>query len=60
MAIDTGAILCSAIIWKIGIGAANRDRIRDEIREVNGYFMLIPTINSYGKILSSLDYKVIA
>ncbi|MBB2182764.1 chemotaxis protein CheC [Lachnospiraceae bacterium MD1] len=58
MAIDmAGAILSVPAIefGKIGDKALLIEtEFGDEIREVNGYFILIPTINSYGKILSSL------
>ncbi len=58
LAIDmAGAILSVPAIefGKIGDKALLIEtEFGDELRDVNGYFILIPTINSYGAILSSL------
>jgi chemotaxis protein CheC len=58
MAIDmAGAILSVPAIefGKIGDKALLIEtEFRDQIRAVNGYFILIPTLESYGAILSSL------
>lgn len=58
MAIDmAGAILSVPAIefGKLGDKALLIEtEFGDDVREVNGYFILIPTINSYGAILSSL------
>jgi chemotaxis protein CheC len=58
MAIDmAGAILSVPAIefGKIGDKALLIEtEFGDEVKSVNGYFILIPTIESYGKILASL------
>ena len=58
MAIDmAGAILSVPAIefGKMGDKALLIEtEFGDDVREVNGYFILIPTINSYGAIISSL------